>query len=114
MISIVYHNDFVTMSFGDLRRIDFLVFEKLRDHLLQIIENAATDIYLDLREVKFIDSNSFSGFKYVSDIAVKKGINLYFVNVSRDLMELFTLADEDSDLNIRSETEVEHLRAVLA
>ena len=114
MISIVYNNDYVVMSLGDLKRIDFLVIEKLKNHLLQVIENATADIYLDIKEVKFIDSNSFAGFKYVSDFAVKNGINLYFVNVSKELMELFTLADENNDLNIRSEREVEHLRAVLA
>lgn len=114
MISIVYNNDYVVMSLGDLKRIDFLVIEKLKNHLLNVIENATADIYLDIKEVKFIDSNSFAEFKYVSDIAVKNGINLYFVNVSKELMELFTLADENNDLNIRSEREVEHLRAVLA
>lgn len=102
------------MSLSDLKRIDFLVFEKLKSHLLQIIEDAAADIYVDLREVKFIDSNSFSGLKYVNDIAMKKGINLYFINVSRELMELFTLADEDNELNIRSASEIEDLRVVLA
>ncbi|UCH15165.1 MAG: STAS domain-containing protein [Bacteroidales bacterium] len=114
MISIVYNDDYVVMSLGDLRRIDLLVIEKLKNHLLHVIENATADIYLDLKEVKFIDSNSFAGFKSASDIAVKNGINLYFVNVSKELMELFTLADENNDLNIRSESEVDHLRAVLA
>jgi anti-anti-sigma regulatory factor len=114
MISIVYNDDYVIMSLSDLKRIDFLVFEKLKSHLLQIIDDAEADIYVDLREVKFIDSNSFSGFKYVNDVAMKNGINLYFINVSRELMELFTLADEDNDLNIRSASEVEHLRVVLA
>jgi len=114
MISIVNYNDYVIMSLSDLKRIDFLVFEKLKSHLLQIIEDAAADIYVDLREVKFIDSNSFSGLKYVNDIAMKKGINLYFINVSRELMELFTLADEDNELNIRSASEIEDLRVVLA
>ena len=102
------------MSLGDLKRIDFLVFEKLKNHLLQIIEDAATDIYVDLREVKFIDSNSFSGLKYANDIAAKNGIKLYFLNVSKELMELFTLADENNDLSIRSESEIERLRVVLA
>jgi len=114
MISIVYNNDYVIMSLSNLKRIDFLVIEKLKNHLLQIIEDAATDIYIDLREVKFIDSNSFSGLKYVNDIAVKNGINLYFIYVSKELMELFTLADENNDLNIRSESEIEHLRVVPA
>jgi anti-anti-sigma regulatory factor len=114
MISIVYNDDYVIMSLGDLTRIDFLVFEKLKSHLLQIIEDAEADIYVDLREVKFIDSNSFSGFKYVNDVAIRNGINLYFVNVSRELMELFSLGDEENDLKIRSESEIEHLRVVLA
>jgi anti-anti-sigma factor len=114
MIVIIYNNDHVMMSLSNLKRIDFLVIEKLKNHLLQIIEDAATDIYVDLREVKFIDSNSFSGLKYVNDIAAKNGINLYFLNVSKELMELFTLADENNDLSIRSESEIEHLRVVLA
>ena len=114
MISFAYNNDYVIMSLSDLKRIDFLVFEKLKSHLLQIIEDAAADIYVDLRKVKFIDSNSFSGLKYVNDIAMKKGINLYFINVSRELMELFTLADENNDLSIPSESEIEQLRVVLA
>jgi anti-anti-sigma regulatory factor len=113
MISIVYNDDFIIMSLGDLTRIDFLVFEKLKSHLLQIIEDAEADIYVDLREVKFIDSNSFSGFKYVNDVAIRSGFNLYFINVSRELMELFSLGDEENDLNIRSESEIEHLRVVL-
>jgi anti-anti-sigma regulatory factor len=113
MISIVYNDDFIIMSLGDLTRIDFLVFVKLKSHLLQIIEDAEADIYVDLREVKFIDSNSFSGFKYVNDVAIRKGFNLYFINVSRELMELFSLGDEENDLNIRSESEIEHLRVVL-
>lgn len=114
MISIVYNNDHVLMSLGDLKRIDFLVFEKLKSHLLQIIEDAAADIYIDLREVKFMDSNTFSGFKHVNGIAIEKGINLYFINVSRELMELFRLADEDNDLKIRCVSEIEHLRFVPA
>lgn len=114
MISIIYNNDHAIMSLSNLKRIDFLVIEKLKNHLLQIIEDAATDIYVNLREVKFIDSNSFSGLKYVNNIAVKNGIRLYFLNVSKELLELFTLADENNDLSIRSESEVEHLRVVLA
>lgn len=114
MISIVYNNDYVIMSLGDLKRIDFLVFEKLKNHLLQIIEDTSADIYIDLREVRFIDSNSFSGLKNINDVAINNGIYLYFINVSRELMELFTLADEDNELNIRSASEIEHLRVVLA
>ena len=114
MIVIAYKNDHVIMSLSDLKRIDFLVFEKLKSHLLQIIEDAEVDIYVDLREVKFIDSNSFSGFKYVNDVAIKNRISLYFINVSRELMELFTLADEDNDLNISRASEIELLRVVPA
>ncbi len=112
MICIVYNNDCVIMSLRNLKRIEFLVIEKLKNHLLQIIWDTAKDIYVDLREVKFIDSNSFSGLKHVNDIALQNGINLYFINVSKDLMELFALADENSDLNIRSENEIEQLRVV--
>jgi anti-anti-sigma factor len=100
MISIIYHNDYVIASIRNLKRIDFLVIEKLKNHLLQIIENAVADIYVDLNEIKFIDSNSFAVFKYVSEMARQNNKELYFLNVSGELSELFSLADEDNDLRI--------------
>ena len=114
MISITYHNDYVVMSIGNLKRIDFLVIEKLKNHLLQIIGNTPSDIYVDLKDIKFIDSHSFAGLKYASAIAGKNGKNLYFLNVSKELSELFTLADENNDLIICSESEIEHLRVVMS
>jgi len=114
MISIVYYNDYVIMSVRNLKRIDFLVFEKLKNHLLHIIENTETDVYIDLKEIKFIDSNSFAGLKYATEIARKNSIDLFFLNVSKELSELFTLADENNDLNICPESEIENMRVVMS
>ncbi len=114
MISIIYYNDYAIMSIKNLKRIDFLVIEKLKNHLLQIIENAATDIYVDLKEIKFIDSNSFAGLRYASETARKNSIDLYFLNVSRELSELFRLSDENNDLNICPGSEIENLRVVVS
>ncbi len=113
MISIIYYDDYVIVSVRNLKRIDFLVIEKLKNHLLQILENTATDIYVDLKEIKFIDSNSFAGFKYVSEIARRNNTELYFLNVSNELSELFSLADENNDLRICSESEVGKMRVLV-
>jgi anti-anti-sigma factor len=113
MISIIYYGDYVIVSIRNLKRIDFLVIEKLKNHLLQIMENTAADIYLDLKEIKFIDSYSFAGFKYVSEIARQNNTELYFLNVSNELSELFGLADEDNDLRICHESEVGKVRVLV-
>jgi anti-anti-sigma factor len=113
MISIIYYGDYVIVSIRNLKRIDFLVIENLKNHLLQIVENSETDIYVDLKEIKFIDSHSFAGFKFVSEVARQNNTELYFLNVSNELTELFRLADENNELTICIETEVGKMRVLV-
>ena len=113
MISIIYYGDYVIVSIRNLKRIDFLVIENLKNHLLQIVENSETDIYVDLKEIKFIDSHSFAGFKFVSEVVRQNNTELYFLNVSNELSELFGLADEYNELRICTESEVGKMRVLV-
>ncbi len=112
MITIEQFSDTIIVSLNKLKRIDFLVFEKLKNHLLQIIECTSNDVFFDLSGVIFIDSNSFAGLKSINDIALSEGIKLGFINVSEELTELFNLVDEKNAFNIYSEEEMEHLRVM--
>lgn len=112
MINIEHFNDTIIVSLNKIRRIDFLVFEKLKNQLLQIIESTSNDVYFDLSDVLFIDSNSFAGLKSINHVAVKNGIKLNFINVTDELIELFILVDENNDFRIYSKNEVEHLRVI--
>ena len=112
MINIEHFSDTIVVSFNKLRRLDFLVFEKLKRRLLQIIESTSSDIYFDLSNVLFIDSNSFAGLKYVIYHAAEKGVKFGFINVSEELVELFNLVDEDNIFRIYRKIDVEQLRII--
>ena len=113
MITIKHFDDTIIVSLNKLKRIDFLVFEKLKNQLLQIIESASHDIYFDLSGVIFIDSNSFAGLKSINEIAIRNGLKLGFINVSKELRELFNLVDEKNVFSIFSKNEMEDLRVML-
>jgi len=109
MITIRHFEDTIVVSLNKIRRIDFLVFARLKRHLLQIIENSSGDVYFDLNDVLFIDSNSFSGLKSVNEVALKNGIKLSFINVSDEVIELFDLVNENNIFRVYSKNEMEHL-----
>ncbi len=112
MINIEHFNDTIIVSLNKLRRIDFLIFEKLRNRLLQIIESTSNDVYFDLSNVLFIDSNSFSGLKFIIYQAAENGIKFGFINVSDELIELFNLVDEKNIFRIYRKNEIEQLRVI--
>lgn len=112
MITIEHFDDTIIVSLNKIRRIDFLVFEKLKKHMLQIIGSTSNDVFFDLSDVLFIDSNSFAGLKSINDVAIQSGVKLGFINVSEELIELFNLVNENNIFRIYSKNEVENMRVM--
>ena len=97
---------------GITRRLNYLAMEKLRNHLLYQIGGPVKEIYLDLKVISFIDSDSFDFLKKVSQIASSSSKTFKVFNVSEELNELFDLVNEDDSIIIATLDEVDRLQQI--
>jgi anti-anti-sigma factor len=93
------YNDFISIKQLDdqniitfhVSKINILNSNKIEKLLTNIIDNQINNLTLDLINVKFIDS---TGFSLLHKIRIKSFINdsnVNYINVSKELEELFNL-----------------------
>lgn len=95
------YNDFINIKQLDdqnivtfhVDKINILNSNKIENLLTNIINHSKNNLILDLTNIKFIDS---TGFSLLHKIRIKSFINnsnLNYINVSKEIEELFNLID---------------------
>ena len=81
----------LNVSLKDSQRLNALIAEPVKEHLLEFFNKPNTNLIFDLQDISFIDSSGFSVFL----LAMKAANNNYgqfkICNANADVMELFKL-----------------------
>ncbi len=110
MIFSELQNATVIITLGNIKRLNYLATEKLKNHLLYQIEGPVKEVYLDLKGVSFIDSSSFDFLKKAGQIASSASKTFKVFNVSEELKELFDLVNKDVSIAISTREEMANLQ----
>ena len=88
--------DSIILSIYNTKKINFLKINALKNQIVNSLKSSCKKIFIDLEGIHFIDSQSFDCLRFANDLALLNDSELYFINVSEDLKELFSLIDKDS------------------
>ncbi len=85
MFSVEYFNNTVYISTYNIRRINFLYYDKLRKLITAGLKQTCKKIVLNLLGVRMIDKTALEMLKLMRGIASNLGVQLVFINVDEDL-----------------------------
>ena len=92
-------------SFRYTTRLSIINSDEIEEELLQLVKNGETSLFLDLYEIKFIDSAGFRSLLSVHIDAKLKNVEFAIINANEDILELFNLVELNTVFDIRSNLE---------
>lgn len=85
MFSVEYFNNTVYISTYNIRRINFIYYNKLRKLITAGLKQSCNKIVLNLLGVRMIDKAALEMLKLMRGMALHLGVRLVFINVDEDL-----------------------------
>ena len=85
MFSVEYFNNTVYISTYNIRRINFIYYDKLRKLIIAALKQSCNKIVLNLLGVRIIDKSALEMLKLMRGMASNLGVQLVFINVNDDL-----------------------------
>ena len=111
MFSVEYVNQVVLITSFKVRRINFLLIEKLRKLIIQAMKQPCNKIVLNLVGVQIIQPGAIETLKMLCGMASNLGIELILVNINSELAEQISRIDYQNQLKICRLQEVEEIAA---
>ncbi len=84
-------NDIIVVKFKDTNRLNAIITEPVKEHLLEFFNKPNVNLIFDLQGITFIDSSGFGVFLSAMKAANNNYGQFKICNVDKDLMELFKL-----------------------
>ena len=91
MITLEQINETYVISFYNVSRFDVLICNTVKKQILQLIESKNTRVLIDLKGIRFIDSNGFKAFETITRQVQRKKAVLRYCSLSDDVKELINL-----------------------
>ncbi len=113
MFSVEYFNQVVLITSFKIRRINFLLIERLRKLIIQAMKQPCNKIVLNLIGVQIIQPGAIETLKMLCGMASNLGIELILVNINSELAEQISRIDYNSQLKICRLQEVEEIAAYI-
>lgn len=113
MFSVEYFNQVVILTSFKVRRINFLLIEKLRKLIVQAMKQPCKKIVLNLVGVQIIQPGAVETLKMLCGMASNLGIELILVNINTELQEQICRVDYNNQLKICRLQEVEEIAALV-
>lgn len=85
MFSVEFFNNTVYISTYNIRRINFIYYDKLRKLITAGLKQSCNKIVLNLLGVRLIDKSALEMLKLMRGMASNIGVQLVFINVDEDL-----------------------------
>lgn len=111
MFSVEYYNQVVIITSFKVRRINFLVIERLRKLLIQAMKQPCNKIVLNLVGVQIIQPGAVERLKMLSTMASTFGIKLVLANINSELEPQIANVDYQHQLTICRLQEVDEIAA---
>ena len=111
MFSVEYFNQVVLITSFKVRRVNFLLIEKLRKLIIQAMKQPCNKIVLNMVGVQIIQPGAIETLKMLYGMASNLGIELILVNINNELAEQISRIDYSSQLKICKLQEVEEIAA---
>ncbi len=105
MFSVEYFNSTVYISTYNIRRINFLYYNKLRKLITAGLKLTCKKIVLNLLGVRMIDKAALEMLKLMRGIASNIGVQLVFINVDEDLKIYIRKFSKDLEVCFSTEEE---------
>jgi ABC-type transporter Mla MlaB component len=80
------------ISFNQLDKINILIIEDIKRKLFEIIRNPRSHLFLDLSNIKFIDSSGFAAIDLLTRVSKIFGSSVTLIKVGIEVKELIELA----------------------
>ena len=93
-INKVRHETVIEVSLNAISRLTVLNAESIKNRLMHIISNRGTVLFLNVEDLRFVDSKGFDILNQLSRVARKYNSKLTLVNVDHELMELISLVKQ--------------------
>jgi anti-anti-sigma regulatory factor len=113
MFSVEYFNQVVLLTSFKVRRINFLIIEKLRKLIIQAMKQPCHKIVLNLVGVQIIQPGAVETLKMLRGMASNLGIELILVNINSELQEQIARVDYRNQLKICRLQDVEEINAIV-
>ena len=113
MFSVEYFNQVVLITSFKVRRINFLLIEKLRKLVIQAMKQPCNKIVLNLVGVQIIQPGAVETLKLLRSMASNLGIELILVNINDELQDQIAKVDYQKQLKICRLQEVEEISAMV-
>jgi anti-anti-sigma regulatory factor len=81
----------VNVSFDHIDKLNLLISEDVKVSLFNIIKIPRTNLFLNLDNIKFIDSTGFKMLNFIARVSRIYGSCLNLTNISDEIMELINL-----------------------
>lgn len=81
----------VTVSFENIDKLNILISEEIKNNLFNIIKVPRTNLILDLKSIKFIDTSGFEVINFIAKVSRTFGSFFTLSNVSDELIELINV-----------------------
>lgn len=111
MFSVEYFNQVVIITSFKVRRVNFLLIEKLRKLIIQAMKQPCNKIVLNLVGVQIIQPGAVETLKMLCELASNLGIELILANINTELQEQISKIDYRNQLKICRLQEVEEITA---
>jgi ABC-type transporter Mla MlaB component len=79
------------ISFNQLDKINILIIEDIKRKLFEIIRNPRSHLFLDLSNIKFIDSSGFAAIDLLTRVSKIFGSSVTLIKVGIEVKELIEL-----------------------
>ena len=109
MFSVEYYNQVVIITSIKVRKVNFLLIEKLRKLIIQAMKQPCNKIVLNLVGVQIIQPGAVETIKMLCGMASNLGIELILVNINTELKEQIANIDYNNQLKICRLQEVEEI-----
>lgn len=109
MFSVEYFNQVVIITSFKVRRVNFLLIEKLRKLIIQAMKQPCHKIVLNLVGVQIIQPGAVETLKMLCGMASNLGIELILANINTELQEQISKIDYKNQLKMCRLQEVEEI-----
>ena len=113
MFSVEYFNQVVIITSLKIRRINFLVIERLRKLIIQAMKQPCKKIVLNLVGVQIIQPGAVETLKMLCEMTSNLGIELILANINSELQQQITSIDYRNQLKICRLQEVEEINTLV-
>lgn len=96
----INNNYYVTIC--NTNKINIINANEIESHLIQLAKESGGIIYLNLKEINFIDSTGFSTLLKIQRTGYLNNVRFLIYNINQEVLELFDLLGLNNEFEIKS------------